>query len=90
MSLETEEKDYGGLKEITGKVQNFEVFHGEANFYQPTKRVSERYNDKYFDYLWNRYEASVKSKKEKHEEERELEKLKRGIISEKLLNQATP
>ena len=77
VSLETEEKDYGGLKEITGKVQSFEVSHLEANFYQPTKRVSERYDDKYFDYLWNRYELSVKSKKEKHEEEKCEQKLSR-------------
>ncbi len=79
VSLETEERDYGGLKEITGKVQSFEVFHGETNFYIPTKRVSEKYDDKYFDYLWNRYEPSVKSKKEKHEGEKVEEKCKQQL-----------
>ena len=51
VSLETEEKDYGGLKEITGKVQNFEVFHGETSFDEPTKKGSERYDDKLFSYI---------------------------------------
>ena len=50
-SIETEERDYGGLKEITGKVQSFEVPHGEIGFDEPTKKVSERYDDKLFDYL---------------------------------------
>ena len=50
-SIETEEKDYGGLKEITGKVQNFEVSHEETSFDEPTKKGSERYDDKLFDYL---------------------------------------
>lgn len=49
--LETEEKDYGGLKEITGKVQSFEVFHGETNFYQYNTKNAERYDDKLFAYL---------------------------------------
>lgn len=51
VSLETEEKDYGGLKEITGKVQSFEVSHDEANSYQYNRKNAERYDDKLFDYL---------------------------------------
>ena len=50
-SIETEEKDYGGLKEITGKVQSFEVSHGETGFDEPTKKGSERYDDKLFSYI---------------------------------------
>ena len=34
-----------------GETQSFEVSHGKTNFYQPTKRVSERYDDKLFEYL---------------------------------------
>ena len=62
------------LTEITGKMQSFEVYHGKTNFYQLTKKVSKRYDDKYFEYLWDRYELSVKSEKEKHEEERRIAK----------------
>jgi len=51
VSLETEEKDYGGLKEITGKVQSFEVSHGETNFYKYNRKNAERYDDKLFAYL---------------------------------------
>ncbi len=50
-SIETEEKDYGGLKEITGKVQSFEVFHEETNFYQYNRKNAERYDNKLFAYL---------------------------------------
>ena len=50
-SIETEERGYGGLKEITGKAQSFEVFHGESNFYQYYRKNAERYDDKLFDYL---------------------------------------
>ena len=52
-SIQAEVKDYGGLKEITGKVQSFEVSHGEADFYhfyQPAKRNTERYDDKLYGY----------------------------------------
>jgi len=50
-SIETEEKDYGGLKEITGKVQSFEVSHGETGLDEPTKKGPERYDNKLLDYL---------------------------------------
>ena len=49
--FEEEESNVGGLNDITGAMQSFEVSHGKTNFYQPTKRVSERYDDKYFEYL---------------------------------------
>ena len=51
VSIEIEEKDYGGLKEITGKVQSFEVSHGETNFYQYDRKNAERYDEKLFAYL---------------------------------------
>ncbi len=50
-SIESEERDYGGLKEITGKVQSFEVPHGGIGFDEPTKKGSERYDDKLFAYI---------------------------------------
>ena len=50
-SIETEEKDYGGLKEITGKAQSFEVSHWGTGFDEPTKKGPERYDNKLFDYL---------------------------------------
>jgi uncharacterized protein YpmS len=49
-SVETQETDYGGLKEITGKAQSFEVTHGESNFYHLTKKNTERYDDKLYGY----------------------------------------
>ena len=51
ISIETEERAYGGLKEITGKVQSFEVSHGEPDFYQYDRKNAERYDDKLFTYL---------------------------------------
>ena len=49
-STETEE-DFGRLVEVTGAMQSFEVSHDETNFYHPTKKNTERYNEKLFDYL---------------------------------------
>ena len=50
--IPTETKEeFGGFKEITGAMQSFEVSHYKHNPYHPTKRVSERYDDKLFDYL---------------------------------------
>ena len=50
-SIQTEEKDYGNFEKITGKVQSFEVSHGETSFDEPTKKGSERYDDKLFAYI---------------------------------------
>jgi len=49
-SVETEE-DFGGLVEVTGAMQSFEVSHDKTNFYHPTKKNTKRYDDKLFDYL---------------------------------------
>jgi hypothetical protein len=46
-----EEKDIGALKDITGTVQNFEVYHGNSNPQYVHVRTSERYDDKYLEYL---------------------------------------
>lgn len=50
-SIETEEKDYGNFEKITGKVQSFEVPHGETDSYQYNRKNAERYDDKLFAYL---------------------------------------
>jgi len=39
------------VKEITGSMQSFEVFHESFNNYYPTKKYTKRYNEKLFDYL---------------------------------------
>ena len=49
-SAETEQ-EFGGFKEITGKVQSFEIFHNATDSYEPTKKTTERYDDKFFSYL---------------------------------------
>jgi len=49
-SIETEE-EFGGFDEITGAVQIYEVSQDTSNFYYPTRKNTERYNDKLFDYL---------------------------------------
>lgn len=59
--FDKEEGKASGLTDITGVMQSFEVSHGETNFYQPTKRVSERYDDKYFEYLEHIKERREKS-----------------------------
>ena len=47
-----EESDFGGLKEITGTPQAFEVFtEGQYIPKITTLRPSERYDDKYLSYL---------------------------------------
>ena len=58
--FEKEEKGVGGLKDITGAMQSFEVFHETPNFDNPTKKVSQRYDDKYFEYL-----EHIKDRREK-------------------------
>lgn len=56
--FDKEEGKARGLTDITGAMQSFEVSHGETNFYQPTKRVSERYDDKYLEHIKERREKS--------------------------------
>ena len=59
--FEKEESKVGGLKDITGVMHSFEVSHEEHNFHYPTKRVSERYDDKYFEYLESMHESRDKT-----------------------------
>ena len=49
-SIEIEE-DFGGIVEVTGAMQSYEVSHDSINFYHPTKKNTKRYDDKLFDYL---------------------------------------
>ena len=46
-----EEREVGALKDITGTVQNFEVYHGTSNPQYVYVRTSEKFDDKYFEYL---------------------------------------
>ena len=50
-AFEKEESDVGGLKDITGAMESFEVSHDETDFYYPTKKNTERYDDRLFEYL---------------------------------------
>ena len=48
---ESESKtEFGGFKEITGSMQNFEVSASSDQNYAPTK-TSDRYDEKYLEYL---------------------------------------
>ena len=42
--------EFGGFKEITGSMQNFEVSASSDQNYAPTK-TSDRYDEKYLEYL---------------------------------------
>jgi len=50
--FEEEKTDFGGLKEITGTMNTFEVSHGKSA-YPPhyTTRDNDRYDEKFLDYL---------------------------------------
>ena len=43
--------NYYGLVEINGEIQSFEVFHESPNINYPTKKNTERYDEKLLDYL---------------------------------------
>jgi len=43
--------DNDEINEITGTMQSFEVFHEYPNIYYPTKKNTERYDEKLFEYL---------------------------------------
>ena len=45
------EDEFGGFEEITGRVQSFEISADGTNLDGPTKKTTERYDDKFFDYL---------------------------------------
>ena len=54
--LEEKDNEFGGFKDVTGAIQtgamqSFEVFHEMPSHYNPTKKVSQRYDNKYFGYL---------------------------------------
>ena len=44
-------RESGGFEEITGKVQSFEITADEINLDGPAKKTTERYDDKFFEYL---------------------------------------
>ena len=46
-----ETDDFDRLNSFVGEMQSFEVFHESSNIYYPTKKNTERYNDKLLDYL---------------------------------------
>ena len=46
-----EKEKVKAVKEITGKMQSFEVYHGTPNVYYPTKKNTKRYDEKLFNYL---------------------------------------
>ena len=48
---EKEENNVGGLKDITGAMQSFEVYHGTVNPDYMHIKTPKRYDDKYFEYL---------------------------------------
>ena len=50
-AFDKEESEVGGLNDITGAVQKFEVYHGNSNPQFVHVKTSERYDDKYFEYL---------------------------------------
>lgn len=44
------EVNTGEMAVVTGEMQSFEVFHGSPN-YEPTKKTTERYDEKLLEYL---------------------------------------
>lgn len=50
-AFDKEESKVGGLKDITGAVQKFEVHHGTSNPQYVHVRTTKKYDDKYFEYL---------------------------------------
>ena len=49
-TIEKQTSEFGGFKEITGSMQNFEVSTSSGQNYAPTK-TSGRYDGKYLEYL---------------------------------------
>lgn len=49
--FDKEESKASGLRDITGATQSFEVFNENSNPQYVNIRTSERYDDKYFEYL---------------------------------------
>ena len=57
--IEAESK--AGCMETTGAMHSFDISHKEPNFYHPTKRVSGRDDDKYFNYLEGMHKSRDKT-----------------------------
>ena len=55
------EDEFGGFQEITGKVQSFVISADGANLDGPTKKTTERYDDKLFEYLESIQESGDKT-----------------------------
>ena len=49
-TVETEE-NVKGINEITGAVNTYVIGHHDSKYYKPTKKYTERYNEKLFDYF---------------------------------------
>lgn len=55
------ENNSSGLQQITGTVQNYEVYHKNYNPYYIHIRKSERYDDKFLKYLDSIHESRDKT-----------------------------
>lgn len=56
-----EDKKKVGCAGTSGVMQNSDVSYGEANLGYPSKRVSERYDDKLFEHLESVHESKDKT-----------------------------
>jgi hypothetical protein len=59
--FEKEESEVGGLTDITGAMQSFEVSYETAGLQYISVKTPERFDDKYFDYLEKIQEARDKT-----------------------------
>ena len=59
--FEEKESDFDGLKEITGAMQTYEVSHENINLRYKHVRTSERFDDKFFEYLESIQESRDKT-----------------------------
>ena len=56
-----EDKKKVGCTETSGVMQSLDVSYWETNFGYPSKKVSERFDDKYFEHLENIQESRDKT-----------------------------
>ena len=55
------ESEFVDFKEITGAIQSYEIYHGTAHPKFINIRKSERYDDKYLEYLDNIQKSRAKT-----------------------------
>ena len=60
-SCEKGQSKWSKGKHFTGKMYSFKVSHDKMNFDYPAKKVSERYDNKYFDYLEGMHKSRDKT-----------------------------